>query len=334
MHLTSSPVDWYAARAGGVVAYVLLTSVVLLGLSMSSRQRLERWPRFALQDVHRFAGLLAGTFIVLHVGTIAIDSYLPFSIPALVVPFTSSYRPLWVGLGIVAAELLLALAITNRMRLRHRMAYDPWRRAHYLNFAVWGAATLHGLGSGTDRSAPWLLAIDLVAVTAVLTMTTWRVLRHRPTTPAFAPAIPAAVGATGALLLLALSLGPLHAHRRPWNSARFTDTLNGQIARQNGNTRGIVSLAGTGSGEQRVLVRADLLIAPDRLLSTEFQLEYLPSGTTCRGSVTRIDSDGLGFRARCRMPDGRARAITARWLDGEGTTLQGGTLTSTPATAA
>ena len=78
MHLTSSPVDWYAARAAGVVAYVLLTIVVSFGLTMSSRRRLERWPRFALEEVHRFGGILVGTFIAIHVVTIAIDSYLRF----------------------------------------------------------------------------------------------------------------------------------------------------------------------------------------------------------------------------------------------------------------
>ena len=142
MHLTSSPVDWYAARAAGVVAYALLTVVVSLGLTMSSRRTLERWPRFALEDVHRFGGLLVGTFIAIHVVTIAIDSYLPFSFAAIVVPFVSSYRPLWVALGIVAAELLLALAITNR--LRDRMPYARWRAFHYANFAVWTARRCTG----------------------------------------------------------------------------------------------------------------------------------------------------------------------------------------------
>lgn len=118
MHLTSSSIDWYAARAGGVVAYVLLTAVVLLGLTMSSRQRLAHWPRFALEDVHRFGGLLVGAFLAIHIGTIAVDSYLPFSPAALAVPLIASYRPVWTALGIVSAELLIALAISNHYRDR------------------------------------------------------------------------------------------------------------------------------------------------------------------------------------------------------------------------
>src|SRR4029077_17208258 len=115
------------------------------------------WPRFAVEDVHRFLGLLVGAFVTLHVATIAIDSFMPFSVTGLAIPFAAAYRPVWTALGIVAAELLLALAITNR--LRRKLPYTVWRRAHYLNFPVWLFATLHGLGSGTDRHTPWLLAL-------------------------------------------------------------------------------------------------------------------------------------------------------------------------------
>ena len=327
MHLTSSPVDWYAARAGGVVAYVLLSAVVVMGLTMTSRKRLQRWPRVAIEDVHRFAGLLVGTFVAIHIVTIAIDSYLPFSLGSLVIPFISGYRPAWVGLGIVAAELLAALAVTNRLRHR-RLSYRTWRRAHYLNFAVWAAATVHGLGAGTDRSAVWLLLIYVVAIGSVLGLIAWRVLRRRRARAPAVIVLPAAASAAGVAVALVLVLGPLRFHPRPWNAARFTDTLDGQVLRQLGTTRGIVSMAGQGTGTQRVLVRADLLIAPGQLLDTEFQMEYLPSGATCLGHVTRVDSDGLGFQARCRMGNARPRTVTARWLDAQGSTLSGGTLSS------
>src|SRR4029079_8197607 len=121
VHLTSSPVDWYAARAAGIAAYLLLTAVVTLGVAMAGRapgRRWRRWPMFAVEDVHRAGGLLVGTFIALHIATIAIDSFLPFSLSQLRIPLTSNYRPVWTALGIVSAELLLALAITNRYRDR------------------------------------------------------------------------------------------------------------------------------------------------------------------------------------------------------------------------
>jgi hypothetical protein len=126
--LTTSPIAWYAARAGGVVAYVLLTATVLLGITMSGRKHLARWPRFALEDVHRFAGITVAVFLAIHVGAIAADAYMPFSLAGLFVPMAARYRPLWTAAGIVSLELLAALAVANR--LRDRIGRRAWRRTH------------------------------------------------------------------------------------------------------------------------------------------------------------------------------------------------------------
>ena len=176
MRLTS-PVDWYAVRAAGIVAYLLLSGVVILGLALAGKERLPRWPRFALEDVHRFGGLLVGSFIGLHVVTLALDAYLPFSLVDLLVPFASSFRPVWTALGVVALELTAALALANRFR--GRLSYRFWRRTHYLNFVVWVAATAHGLGAGTDTSLPWILILYTPAICAVAALTLRRVLRGR-----------------------------------------------------------------------------------------------------------------------------------------------------------
>ena len=322
MHLTSSSIDWYAARAGGVCAYVLLTLVVILGLTMSGRKRLDRWPRFALEDVHRFGGLLVGLFLVIHVGTIAIDSYLPFSVVSLVIPFAATYRPLWVALGIVSLELLAALALANRYR--DRMSYRVWRRTHYLNFAVWAAAAAHGIGAGIDRTALWFLAIEVVSVSAVLGLLAWRILRRRGVLARTIPAVASVLG--GALVLLA-SLGPLRpVHHRVVDAAAFQDRLTGRVISDAGVTRGLVSFAGTGAGKQRVLLRADLLVSQTRLLSTSFQLEYLPSGTLCRGSVTSVH--GSSFNASCRLRSGERRSVHAQWLSSDPSGIQGGIVSS------
>lgn len=324
MHLTSSPLDWYAARAGGVVAYLLLSAVVCLGLSMSGRKTLKRWPRFALEDVHRFGGLLVGAFVAIHIATIAIDSYLPFSPASLAIPLLDRYRPVWVALGIVAAELLLALAVSNHYRDR-RLPYRLWRRAHYLNFLVWAAATLHGLGSGTDRNATWLLALYTLAVATVSGLTVWRLTRERETT-LLTRAAPPATAAAAVAVILTLSLGPLTFRPKPWNAIHFSDALTGQVLRDNGVTRGIISLAGSGDGQQRVLVRADLLIAPRQLVSTVFQMEYLPSGLVCRGRVTRVHD--YGFEASCQTPSGARRFVHAAWQPSGGAELSGGTISA------
>ncbi len=155
--IAASATAWYAARAGGMLAYLLLTASVAVGLLMSGRARLQRWPRFALEDVHRFLGILAGALIAVHGAALLLDHVVPFSLGQLLVPGTDSYRPLWVALGIVAAELLAALAVTNhyRKRLPHRL----WRRLHLLNFAVWALALVHGLTAGTDASTTWALVL-------------------------------------------------------------------------------------------------------------------------------------------------------------------------------
>jgi methionine sulfoxide reductase heme-binding subunit len=323
MHLTSSAIDWYAARAGGVVAYVLLSAVVVLGLSLAGKRRLGFWPRFAVEDVHRFGGLLVGTFVAVHVVTIAIDSYLPFSVPSIVVPFVSSYKPLWVALGIVAAELLVALAVANHYRNR-LLSYKFWRRTHYLNFAVWTAATLHGLGSGTDRSSWWLVTITTVAVAAVTGATVLRVLQFRPPKRPGLVYAPFAAAALSAVLVLGLALGPLRSHPRPWNAANFDETLQGQILQDLGPTRGVVSVAANGVGDQPVLVRADLLIGPQQLLETTFQMEYLPSGLGCKGHVTHVEN--YGFRATCRTGQGAQRVVQARWESSASSQLVGGVI--------
>jgi hypothetical protein len=315
MHLTSSPVDWYAARAAGVVAYVLLTIVVSLGLTMSSRRRLERWPRFAIEELHRFGGILVGTFIAIHIVTIAIDSYLRFSLAAILVPFAASYRPLWVALGIVAAELLLALAVTNR--LRERMPYARWRAFHYANFAVWTAATVHGLASGTDRSSVWLMALTAVCAGVVVALTAQRVHVGRP--------VALASGCGAAAVVVSLALFAFAFHPRVWNARTFHDSLVGVVSRNAGPTREIVSVTATGEGDQRVLMRADLLVEPRGLLATSFELEFLPSGLRCHGRVTHVDQ--LGFEGLCRAADGTKRVVHAAWEAEQGSSqFNSGTL--------
>lgn len=165
-------VDWYAARAAGVVAYALLTGGVLLGTLLSGRARLRRWPAFALTDVHRFLALLTGAFLALHVTGVWLDTVVHFSFVQLVVPGAASYRPFWVALGTVAAELLVAIAVANA--LRRRIGYARWRRVHYLTYAVWLGATWHGIGAGTDSTTPWLRLLYVVSVGSVAGAVAWR----------------------------------------------------------------------------------------------------------------------------------------------------------------
>jgi predicted ferric reductase len=169
---------WYVARAGGILAYGLLSASVILGLTLSLKAKLPGWPRFAVEDLHRFVGLLAGTFILIHVGALLIDSYVPFSLANVLIPGSDSYRPVSVAFGIVAAELLVALAVTNHYR--KALSYGFWRRAHYLNFAVWLLALVHGLAAGTDRNTVWALALYIGTASVVAGLTASRFANPTP----------------------------------------------------------------------------------------------------------------------------------------------------------
>ena len=203
----SVALTWYVARAGGMVAFVLLTCSVLLGLLLSGRARLDSWPRFALEDVHRFAGVLAGTFVAIHGGALLLDGFMPFSLADLIVPGVAPFRPAATAVGVVAAELLVALAVTNR--LRGRLAHRSWRRLHYGAFAVWALALVHGVATGSDADTVWGLAIFVGAGAAVVGATVWRILKTTKQ-PVWALRLwPGTAALLTAELVFALALGPL-----------------------------------------------------------------------------------------------------------------------------
>jgi len=137
----------------------------VLGVLMAARTRFT-WPRFAVEEVHRFLAILTGVFLGLHVGALLVDRVVPFGVLQVLVPFTSSYRPFGVGLGVVAAELLVAVAVSNA--LRQHLPYRFWRRTHYLTIVVWLAASAHLMLVGTDRGETWFAGLVGSAVGAVV----------------------------------------------------------------------------------------------------------------------------------------------------------------------
>jgi sulfoxide reductase heme-binding subunit YedZ len=183
--------EWDVARASGIVAFVLLTMTVALGLLLSGRAQSPSWPRFAVEDVHRFAGVLTGAFVALHVFTLFVDAYMPFSLRQLLIPGASSYRPFATALGVVGTELLLALAIANRYR--KRLSYRFWRRTHYLNFAVWALALGHGILVGTDSGSTWAAWLYIGSAALVAGLATFRAAGSQPT----AATPPASTGRAG-----------------------------------------------------------------------------------------------------------------------------------------
>jgi sulfoxide reductase heme-binding subunit YedZ len=163
---------WYAARGAGVVCLLLLTVVVGLGIATRSGRPLPGLPRFAVAAVHRNAALLAVTLLGLHVGLLVLDPYAQLRLVDVVLPFTAAYRPLWVGLGTLALDLLVAVVVTSL--LRHRLGAVAWRLVHWSAYAVWPLALLHGLRSGTDGGQGWFLALSLLCAAVVAALLFWR----------------------------------------------------------------------------------------------------------------------------------------------------------------
>ncbi len=171
--ITQSTALWYASRATGVVSLLLLTGVTLLGVLVNRQGRLPGLPRFAVTGLHRNLSLLAVVFVVLHVVTAVLDPYVTIGLVATVIPFTSPYKPLWLGLGAISADLVLALILTSLARAR--MSRRVWRGLHWLAYLAWGSALLHSLTSSTDLHSGVLLYLAIGCACAVAGAAIWRV---------------------------------------------------------------------------------------------------------------------------------------------------------------
>lgn len=157
---------WYLTRSLGVGALVLLTASVALGVLSAARWRSERWPRFVTTGLHRNLTLLAICFVAGHVLTTVLDGYTPIGLKDAFIPFVSSYRPVWLGLGAVASDLLLALVLTSLLRVR--IGYRAWRYVHWLAYASWPVALVHALGTGSDAALAWMRIVGLVSIGVVV----------------------------------------------------------------------------------------------------------------------------------------------------------------------
>jgi len=172
--ITSSTALWYASRATGVVALVLLTVVVVLGILVNRRGRLPRLPRFATMSLHRSISLLAVAFLAVHVLTAIADPYVTIGIAAAVVPFSAAYKTFWIGLGAVSLDIMIALIITSLARAR--IGRRTWRAVHWLAYACWPIALVHSIGSSNDLRSGGLLALAVLCTAAVAGATGWRIV--------------------------------------------------------------------------------------------------------------------------------------------------------------
>lgn len=141
-----------------MVALILLTVSVVMGIVASIGWATERWPRFLSQRMHRDVSLFCLGFVTLHVLSTVSDGYVDIGLSSVFLPFQTSYRPVWISFGALAFDLMLAVMITSA--LRRRIGYSSWRFVHWLAYVCWPIAAIHSLGGGSDAALPFVLALE------------------------------------------------------------------------------------------------------------------------------------------------------------------------------
>lgn len=182
---------WYLMRGSGLVALLLLTLSVVLGVLGVSRWQSPRWPRLVTGGLHRNLALLTVCFLVVHVGTALVDGWVGLGWTGVVVPFLSRYRPLWVGAGVLAGDLLVTVVVTSL--LRRRIGVRAWRFVHWAVWAMWPLAAAHALGAGSDATHGWGLDVCLGCIAAVVGAAGCRLAiaaRGTPRPPGPSPVVP------------------------------------------------------------------------------------------------------------------------------------------------
>ena len=153
--------EWYAIRATGTIAYLLLYLAVLTGLfSMVQKKRKKK-----INGILHFHEVLSDWSLIMtagHLGILLIDSYFPFKLSAILIPFASGYETISMAMGTFAFYFLIITLITSKFR--KKIGYQRWRKLHALNPLLYICVTFHGLMSGSDFSGPVLAAINIAPV--------------------------------------------------------------------------------------------------------------------------------------------------------------------------
>jgi Ferric reductase like transmembrane component len=232
----SSSALWYLTRGTGAVSLILLTLTVALGVANVRRARTATVPRFVFEAVHRNAALLSVAFLLVHVVSAVLDRYAPIRVIDAIIPFGSAYRPVWLGFGAVAFDLMIAVAVTSM--IRRRLGYRAWRATHWAAYASWPVALIHGLGTGSDTKTTWMLGLTAICVIVVFVAAVARATAGWPERSGIRISALGAAAVVPLSLLVWLPEGPLAAG---W-------------AQRAGTPSSLLGAAGAGTGSQPTVV--------------------------------------------------------------------------------
>jgi methionine sulfoxide reductase heme-binding subunit len=171
------PTAGTASSVAGVIAMVLLTLSVVLGVGISRRPRPRRLPRQAVRAAHQNLSLLAAVFLAVHIVTAVAGHFSGVGLASVVVPFAVSTGRVWMGLGTIGADLMIALTVTSL--LRRRLGRRWWRAVHWLAYVCWPVALVHSAALSPDRRAGHLRELAAGCVLAVVLAAAWRLAGAR-----------------------------------------------------------------------------------------------------------------------------------------------------------
>jgi methionine sulfoxide reductase heme-binding subunit len=175
---------WLASRSAGIVAYLLLSASVVLGLAMALKLAPPRQTAL-LRTVHERVALVSLGALAAHGLLLLGDGFLRPGLGGILVPFAMSYRPTWTGVGILAGYLTAGLSLTYYAR--RQLGARRWRAAHRLIPVAWAMAVVHVIGAGSDAGSLWLQVPLALTISAVVTLLGYRVLGARAARPARTP---------------------------------------------------------------------------------------------------------------------------------------------------
>jgi sulfoxide reductase heme-binding subunit YedZ len=154
---------WFFSRASGVLLLVLLSAVLVLGAATRLGSAPGWLPRFGVAELHRRLSLFVVLLLALHVATAILDPYVTIGWLAVILPLTSPYRALAIGLGTAAVDLGGAVLLTSLFR--RRLGYRTWRAVHWLAYLAWPAAYAHSVTAGADLGVWWVAMAEYASVT-------------------------------------------------------------------------------------------------------------------------------------------------------------------------
>ncbi len=171
---STSNLLWYIGRGSGITAYLLLTFSVVLGIALSRRWHATRIPRLVVDELHRWLTITFYVFIVIHVVTMLLDPFTHFRVADVIVPFASTYRPIWLSLGIIGAEVSIAAGAS--VWVRKWIGYRTWHVLHLTAYPIFFISLLHSIGTGTDTKTTWATALYIGSFVLVAGATLWRMI--------------------------------------------------------------------------------------------------------------------------------------------------------------